>query len=102
MIGSDLVGQINKWYRIEELLKQIIILVIPRPNYPIKLAELSHLKHQGGNYVIADLNGLPVSSTAYRNLQDETVITASVYDYIQDHELYRMENKELRMENPRM
>ncbi len=88
VIGADLVKQIVKWYRIEELLKQVKILVVPRPGYAITESDLESLRNIGGRCTIATLNAPRVSSTAYRLEQDKTVITPAVQQYIQGQHLY--------------
>ena len=88
VIGADLVKQIVKWYRIEELLKQVKILVVPRPGYAITESDLESLRNIGGRCTIATLNAPRGSSTAYRLEQDKTVITPAVQQYIQRQHLY--------------
>ena len=88
VIGSDLVQQITKWYHIEELLKQVKILVVPRPGYSITECDLQDLRNLGGRCSIATLNAPRVSSSAYRLEQDKAVITPAVENYIQKQNLY--------------
>jgi nicotinate-nucleotide adenylyltransferase len=87
-IGSDLSSQICRWYRIEELLRKVQILVIPRPGYPINYEDLEALNHLGGKCRVADLNAPAVSSTAYRDRKDKDVVTKPVKDYIYREQLY--------------
>ena len=87
VIGSDLAGQIRQWYRIEELLQKVKILVVPRPGYPIGKDDLEALKDLGGNTAIADIAVPAVSSTAYRQ-EDKDVLTPLVKDYIRRQQLY--------------
>ena len=88
VIGSDLVKQIAKWYRIEELLEQVKILVIPRPGYCLTDLDLEAIRNMGGRCTIATLNAPRVSSSAYRLDHDKTVITPGVEQYIQRQDLY--------------
>ncbi len=88
VIGSDLVKQIRQWYRIDELLAEVSILIIPRPGYAIHESDLNALKEIGGKYEIADLNAPAVSSTAYRKHGNENVLIKSVQDYIHQEKLY--------------
>jgi nicotinate-nucleotide adenylyltransferase len=88
VIGSDLISQMRRWYRIEELLKQVQILAIPRPGYPIKEEDLEALCSLGGKYSIANLEVPAVSSTAYRDNKDKDVIPGLVKDYINQKKLY--------------
>ena len=88
VIGSDLVQQITKWYHIEELLKQVKILVVPRPGYSITECDLEALRNLGAKCTIATLNAPRVSSSAYRLEQDKAVITPAVENYIRKQNLY--------------
>jgi nicotinate-nucleotide adenylyltransferase len=88
VIGSDLIQQIQRWYRVEDLLKQVQILIIPRPGYPIKEEDLDTLSSLGGKWSIADINAPSISSTNYREQQDKNAITPTVKDYIHREQLY--------------
>lgn len=88
VIGSDLVGQIRRWYQAEELFQQVKILIVPRPKYAIDDKDLETLLCLGGNYEIADLKVPGVSSTAYREQKDKTVVTQPIKDYIHQEKLY--------------
>lgn len=87
VIGSDLIPQIRQWYKSEELLRRVNLLIIPRPGYPLTEAELQTLKEMKTNYQVADMNAPPVSSSAYRETGKE-VIDNSVKSYIQQQQLY--------------
>ncbi|MGB3693738.1 MAG: nicotinate-nucleotide adenylyltransferase [Spirulinaceae cyanobacterium] len=88
VIGSDLPPQMSSWYGIKELLPQVLLLVIPRPGYPIKEQDLAALDNLGGKCAIADFHPPSVSSTAYREYQDPNAVIPSVKDYIQREQLY--------------
>lgn len=88
VVGSDLVNQIRRWYRIEELLSQVQLLIVPRPGYDIDKEGLERLRQLGTHVAIADLNVPGVSSTAYREKGDPDVITPSVQEYINREKLY--------------
>lgn len=88
VIGSDLIKQIAQWYQIKLLLKQVKLLVVPRPGYHITEWDLQDLKNIGGICTIATLNAPRVSSSAYRLDRDKTVIPPGVEKYIQQQDLY--------------
>ncbi|MFM6352610.1 MAG: nicotinate-nucleotide adenylyltransferase, partial [Dolichospermum sp.] len=70
VIGADLVNQLPRWYHIQDLLQQVQLLVIPRPGYIIDNSSLEKVKQIGGKIAIANLIGLDVSSTAFREQGD--------------------------------
>lgn len=94
VIGADILRQITSWYRIQDLLKQVKVLVIPRWGYEIKQQDLQALTKIGGNYGIADFNPPQVSSSSYRLHQDQSLVIPAVNDYIGQHSLYH-KNPEL-------
>lgn len=87
-IGSDLVAQIRQWYRVEELLKQVQILIVPRPGYTIAQKDLEALTSLGGKYAIANVDAPHVSSTTYREEKDSDLLTPAVQNYISQNNLY--------------
>jgi nicotinate-nucleotide adenylyltransferase len=88
VIGSDLIAQLPHWYRSQELLQQVQLLIIPRPNFPVEGAPLQHLQQIGTEVHIAQWQGLPVSSTAFREAGDTEPLTDLVYQFIRQHQLY--------------
>ena len=91
-IGSDLIAQLPQWYQITELLQRVRLLVIPRPGYDLTSDALAPLKSLGARVTVADLTGLAISSTAYRNRcdpGDRTALPPSVAAYIEQEQLYR-------------
>jgi nicotinate-nucleotide adenylyltransferase len=88
VIGTDLVEQISKWYRVRELLQQVRLLIIPRSEYNLEPQALAQLNNLGCKYQIANFKTIPTSSTAYRLNKDRTVLTPAVKTYIDRHNLY--------------
>lgn len=88
VIGSDLVTQLPQWYRSQDLLSQVKLLVIPRPDFPINDAALEPLRALGTKATIAHWQGLPVSSTAFREAGSITSITPAVHSFIRQNQLY--------------
>lgn len=88
VIGSDLVQQIPQWYRVKDLLKQVKLLIIPRPGYSLNDEKLQELRHLGGQIKIASMTGLPVSSTNYRQHGDIHALPPPIQAYIQRENLY--------------
>lgn len=82
VIGSDLVKQLPRWYKIEELLRQVEVLVVPRPGYPVEEADLGQLRQVGAKVDIASMKGPNVSSTAYRERGDTSNLTPAIKAYI--------------------
>lgn len=88
VVGSDLLLQLPNWYRVEDLLKQVNLLVIPRPGYAIDECNLQRICQLGGKITIANLTGLSVSSTSFRETGDTQTLPNSVVAYINQQHLY--------------
>lgn len=88
VIGSDLVAQFPSWYQSQELLNQARLLVVPRPGTPLTEGSLSPLKKLGARVSIAEMEGLEVSSTAYREYGLAGILSPAVEDYIHRAHLY--------------
>ena len=88
VIGSDILPQINSWYRSEELLKLVKVLIVPRSGYGIEAQDLTSLNQIGGELAIATLNAPKVSSSTYRLAKDGSLISPAVRNYIWQKNLY--------------
>lgn len=92
VIGSDLLTQLPRWYRIQELLQQVKLLVVPRSSYAITEADLASLRQMGANVTIANLEVPAVSSTTYREAGDPDVVTPPIEAYIHREHLYECQD----------
>jgi nicotinate-nucleotide adenylyltransferase len=89
VIGSDLLHQLPRWYRVEELLQQVQLLIVPRPGYEIDESSLEAVEAVGGKIAIASLTGLDVSSTAYREHGNTEALIPPIAAYINQQHLYK-------------
>lgn len=92
VVGSDLVSQLPRWYRVEDLLRQSQLLVVPRPGYAVAADDLEQVRQLGAEVAIADLTGPDVSSTAYRENGDPHALTPPVEAYIHREHLYKCQD----------
>ncbi len=91
VIGSDLVCQISSWYKAEELLSQVKLIVMPRLGYPLAEDEFSFLNEIGSKnekWFIADVELPEISSTDYRKSGHKNLIIPRINNYIEKHQLY--------------
>lgn len=92
IVGSDLIEQLPHWYKSQELLTHVNLLIIPRPGYmdPQEhfTEHLNQLKQLGARIQIAALIGLDVSSSTYRSTGDRQSLTPQIMDYIAENNLY--------------
>ena len=87
VIGSDILPQIDSWYRSQELLKLVKLLIVPRSGYSIEQQDLASLS-EVGELAIATLNAPQVSSSTYRSEKDESMVSPAVENYIWQKNLY--------------
>ncbi|MBR8838129.1 MAG: nicotinate-nucleotide adenylyltransferase [Stigonema ocellatum SAG 48.90 = DSM 106950] len=92
VIGSDLLTQLPRWYRFEDLLQQVQLLVVPRPGYAIDELSLERVRKLGGEIAIAHFIGPEVSSTEYRQNGDPHALTPPVVAYIHREHLYKCQD----------
>jgi nicotinate-nucleotide adenylyltransferase len=83
VVGVDLITQLPSWYRADELLPQINILVVPRAGYIMPWQEIA----------IAEFSVPKVSSSAYRNNGDRSGLIPSVAAYIDREHLYEWQDQ---------
>ncbi len=92
VVGSDLVKQLPHWYKIEELLQQARLLIVPRPGVAIEEANWQKLMDIGAEIEIAPLEVPNVSSSGYREQRDSRNITPPIKDYIYRERLYQWQD----------
>lgn len=93
VIGSDLIDQLPRWYCVESLFRQVKILIVPRPGYPLKQEALQQIRELGAEVAIANLRGLRLSSTTYREHKDPGILVPPVEAYIHQKNLYACQNE---------
>lgn len=93
VIGSDLVAQLPRWHRVEDLLKQVKLLVVPRPGYVAEEVDLRDLRRMGAEVAIASMTGPDISSTNYRERGDTEALTPPIEAYIHREHLYTWQSE---------
>lgn len=101
VVGSDVIAKLPQWYRAEELLAQVQLLIIPRPGVPLTQPELEQLQQRGAQLAIADFEGPAISSSAYREEGRTEGLTAAVQAYIDREGLYPCTDTAANGANPR-
>jgi nicotinate-nucleotide adenylyltransferase len=93
VIGGDLVNQIDRWQGGIDLIRQVELVVVPRPGWSITPESIGHLTDMGGRVqVVTDLATPAVSSTAIRRHIDQQGLTPTVAAYIDRLQLYPLQN----------
>lgn len=91
VVGADLVAQLPKWYKAEEIFNQVEILVFPRPGYTIGGPALSALQQQATVQIAHPPHQYDIASSSYRTHNCSDVpndLPPVIRDYISEHHLY--------------
>lgn len=96
IIGSDMLRIFDQWYRYEDILDEVTVVVGARENQEYhQLIAFKKDKYQNTNKIeIVDISIFPKSSTEIReaiaqNLNLDNSIPSSVLSYINSHNLYQ-------------
>lgn len=89
VVGADIVLQLPSWYRSEELLAQVSIVVIPRSGYVLTKEQLQRIEKYPHQITIADLTVPGVSSSSFREQKDRSGVPKAVLQYIDGNYLYQ-------------
>lgn len=88
VVGADLVRQLPKWYRAEEIFAAVNVLVVPRPGYSLNEEDLMELKRHTTVNVAEIPQQHDVSSTQIRQEDQTFKLPSAVEAYIHQHNLY--------------
>ena len=86
-IGSDSLKFINTWYKYQELLQEIDLLVVNRPGISIEIENFDPSKIQFINHTEINLSSSEIRATIRIN-KSSTDIPKAVMDYILRNKLY--------------
>lgn len=88
VVGTDVIAKMPDWYKIEQLLPQVQLLIVQRPETPLPEAGLARLRQMGADLTLADFTGPPLSSTVLRQHYRTDGLTPTIATYIQQEQLY--------------
>lgn len=87
IIGSDILYEIKKWHRYNELLNEVEFIVIKRKDYPIKkIAGMKMIEIQTNSNSIAS-SGIRKNISQNKSLKD--MVPSSIQNYIEKKGLYK-------------
>ena len=94
VIGSDLLEELFSWKSIDNIIKEVKFLIIPREGYPINSTSLNHIKSAGGIVEISSFKIPNISSSMIRSNNEESLIPKSLFEIIKENNLYNSSNIE--------
>jgi len=87
VIGADLVEQLPRWYRADDIFAAVTVLVVPRPGYPLTPERMAPLQRRA-RVRVADLPQLvEAASSRYRDTATQD-LPSPIQAYIAQHGLY--------------
>ncbi|KGG13472.1 Nicotinate-nucleotide adenylyltransferase bacterial NadD family [Prochlorococcus sp. MIT 0601] len=88
IIGSDLVGQIPKWFKAKELLVKARLGIAPREGWPVNQDDLKVLRSMGAEIDILPLKIPATASSDIRVKPDVSQIPQAILPIILQEKLY--------------
>jgi nicotinate-nucleotide adenylyltransferase len=91
IIGADMVRFLPQWHNIDELVKIVSFIGLPRPGYAPAEADLPEAIRAAVR--MTDMPAVDISSTAIRNMAARGrsfrfLVPEAVYEYIRENRLY--------------
>ncbi len=95
VIGADTLNLLDKWKHIQEMLEWVTLLVIPRKQYELHIPPTikKNAVHVLEDFPISDLSSSDIRSVLHKKDKEHVselkkLLPATVYRYIQEHNLY--------------
>jgi nicotinate-nucleotide adenylyltransferase len=88
VVGSDLLEQLPRWYRADELLQSCRLAVVPRRGFTLDPQALEVLRRLGGHPELLDLPVPATASSAVRSRQTAEQVPPAVWTELVEHNLY--------------
>ena len=91
VIGADNLMDLKRWKMAESLMSEFRIIVLNREGIDIDklINEDEILKKHRHNFIIFKDFDSPVSSTRFRETLDSSMVEEEIYEYIEEHGLYK-------------
>ncbi len=94
LIGADMLNYLPKWHRVNELVKEVTLLILARPGVPLKWDELpANLREKLRNSTVpaplVDISATDIRRRVREGLPIEDLVPPPVARYIADHNFYR-------------
>jgi len=84
IVGSDAAAGLDTWHRWDEIIERVSIVVAPRPGAVVPDLPRASTLDMG----LLDVRGTDIRERARTGRPYRFLVTQSVYQYIQDHDLY--------------
>ena len=96
LCGSDILSMFDKWYKADEILRMVSLLVASRPGDGVDIdAEKIRLNNVFGHEVPIlkfDIDGVEASSSDIKRSGNDSEIPAAAREFIKEHALYNFKD----------
>ena len=92
IIGSDLIPEMFAWKNINQIIREVKFIVIPREGYPIKEKYLHVVIENNGDFEVSDLKIPKISSSMIRETSEHSGLPQSLISIVKNNNLYDFKN----------
>ncbi len=92
IIGSDLIPEMFKWKNINEIIREVKFIIIPRDGYPVEKKYLLEIKESNVDFEVSDLKIPKTSSSMIRENSKFSGIPQSLISIVKNNHLYDFKN----------
>ena len=93
IIGSDLISEMFSWKNINQIIKEVKFVIIPREGYSIDKKDLMEIKEKSGYFEISDLKIPKISSSMIRENSEHSGLPKSLISIVRSNNLYDFKYK---------
>ena len=92
IIGSDLISEMFKWKSINQIIREVKFIIIPREGYPIDKKYLHGIKKNNGDFEVSNLKIPKISSSMIRENSQHFGLPQSLISIVKNNNLYDFKN----------
>ena len=92
IIGSDLIAEMFSWKNINQIIREVKIVIIPREGYPIERKDLLLIKKNNWDFEVLDLKVPKISSSMIRENAEYSSLPESLISIVKNNNLYDFKN----------
>ena len=92
ILGSDLITEMFLWKNINQIIREVKFIIIPRAGYPIDKKYLLRIKENNGDFEVSDLKIPKTSSSMIRENSENSGLPQSLISIVKNNNLYDFKN----------
>ncbi len=92
IMGSDLISEMFTWKNINQIMREVKLIIIPREGYPIEKKYLLMIKEKNGDFEVSDLKIPKISSSMIRENSSHSGLPQSLKSTVKNNNLYNFKD----------